>query len=147
MPPAERFEGLTRTIARVNAIEGALAQIAQAQAATSTSIVQLTSSVAALVQDAGIPNALPPSEPPAAPVRTYVAIAGAPIPAADAAAAAEDGRATEDAVAGSSATAPPPRHEQLALASADGSTHTGAPPSAETDMDNDSIPTRLTRRC
>ena len=107
-PPAERFEGLTHTIARVNATEGALAQIAQAQAATSTSIVQLTSSVAALVQHAGIPNALPPSEPPAAPVRTYAAIAGAPIPAADAAAAAEDGRAMEDAVAGSSAAAASP---------------------------------------
>jgi hypothetical protein len=66
-PPAVRFEGFIQTIARVSNIETALAAIAQAQAQTSTSIVQLTASVAALVQRAGILHALPPAPPPAAP--------------------------------------------------------------------------------
>ena len=35
-PPPARFEGLTHAIARVNAIEGILAQMAQTQATTST---------------------------------------------------------------------------------------------------------------
>ena len=127
-PPTTRFEGLiTHTIARVNALEGALAAIAQAQANTSASIVQLTTSVAALVQHAGIPNALPPSAPPAAPVRTYAAIAGTQVPAADAAAATEGGVAMEDAAAGAGAAAGSSRHEQLTPANADGTTHTGAP--------------------
>ena len=84
-PPAARFEGLTQMIARVNAIESAFTEMARAQAQTETSIVQLTSSVAALVQHAGILHALPPPPLPAAPARTYAAIAGAPVPAADAA--------------------------------------------------------------
>ena len=46
----------------------------------------------------------------------------------------------EDAAAGASAAAGSSWHEQLTPANADGSTHTGAPPCAETDMDDDSIP-------
>ena len=124
----------------MNAIEGALAAIAQVQANTSASIVQLATSAAALVQHAGIPNVLPPSEPPAAPVRTYAAIAGAPVPAADAAAVTEGGVAMEDAAADASAAAGSSWHEQLTPASADGSALTGAPTCAETDMDDGSIP-------
>ena len=109
-PPTARFEGLTRTIARANAMEGALAAIAQAQAQTSASIVQLASSVAALVQHAGISNALPPPPPPAAPARTYAAIAGVPVPAVGAVAAIGDGAVMEVAAAGAVATAGPSWH-------------------------------------
>ena len=38
-PPAARFEGLTQTIARVNAIESAFTEMARAQARTAGSIV------------------------------------------------------------------------------------------------------------
>ena len=95
-PPPERFEGHTHTeIACVNAIEGVLAQqMAQTQAATSTSVVQLTSSAEALVRHAGIHGTLQPSEPAAGPARTYAAIAGAPVPAAGAVAAADADRST-----------------------------------------------------
>ena len=105
--PTARSEGLNHTIARVNAMEGALAAIAQAQAQTSASIVQLTSSVAALVQHVGIPNAPPPSAPPAAPVRKYAAIASAPVPAVGAVVATGDGVAMEVAAAGAGAAAGP----------------------------------------
>ena len=52
-PPVARFEGLTQTTARVNAMKSAFTEMARAQAQTATSIAQLTSSVAALVQNAG----------------------------------------------------------------------------------------------
>ena len=47
----------------------------------------------------------------------------------------------EDAAAGASAAAGSSWHEQLTPANADGSTHTGAPSCAETDMDDSSMPT------
>ena len=96
--------------------------------------------VAALVQHAGIPNAPPSSESPTAPVRTFAAIAGAPVPATGAVAATEGSVAMEDAAAGASAAAGSSWHEQLTPANVDGSTHTVAPPSAETDMDDVSMP-------
>ena len=80
-PPA-RFEGLTQTIARVNNIESVLAAVAQSQAQTSSAIVQLTASVAALVQHAGIAIALPPAPPPTPPPQSYAAITAATAPVA-----------------------------------------------------------------
>ena len=139
-PPTARLEGLTHTIARVNAIEGILAQMAQTQATTTTSIVQLTSSVAALVRHAVIREALPLSDPAAGPIRTYAAIAGAPVPATGAVAAADGDRAMEEAAGDATAATAAPRHEQLTLANAGGSVQTGAPPSAESDMDDNSMP-------
>ena len=47
----------------------------------------------------------------------------------------------EDAAAGAGAAAGSSWHEQLTPANADGSTHTGAPSCAETDMDDSSMPT------
>ena len=120
--------------------------MARAQAQTATSIVQLTSSVAALVQRAGILFALPPPPSPAAPARTYAAITGAPAPAADAASASGGAVAMGVAAAGgavaSGAAAPagPSWHGQIAPAGADGSTHVGASPCAEIDMNDGSMP-------
>jgi len=68
-PQSARVEGLTHTIARVNVIEDVLVQIAQAQAPTSASAVQLRSSVAA--PWSRIQNTLPTPAPAPAPVRTY----------------------------------------------------------------------------
>ena len=118
LPPAARFEGLTQTIARVNAMESAFTEMARAQAQTATSIVQLTSCVAALVQHAGILHALPPAPPPAAPGRTYAAIAGAPAPADGAASASGSGAAMDVAAAGAvasgaTAAAGPSWHGQM----------------------------------
>ena len=103
--PAPRFEGLTQTIARVNSIESVLATIAQAQAQTSQSIVQLTASVAALVQHAGIAHALPPAPPPVPPSQAYAAIAAAPAPADVAVAAPASDAVMDDTPAGASASA------------------------------------------
>ena len=144
-PPAARFEGLTQTIARVNAIESAFTEMARTQARTADSTVQLTSSVAALVQHAGILHALPPAPPPASPSRTFAAIAGAPAPADDAALASESGAAMDVAAAGAVASvatpaAGPSWHGLMAPASADGSTHVGASPCAEVDMNDGSMP-------
>ena len=84
-PPATRFEGLAQMIARVDAIESAFTEVARVKARTADSVVQLTPSVAALVQHTGIIPALAPAPPPASPSRTFAAIAGAPAPAYDAA--------------------------------------------------------------
>ena len=100
-PPA-RFEGLTQTIARVNNIESVLAAVAQSQAQTSSAIVQLTASVAALVQHAGIAIALPPAPPPTPPPQSYAAIAAAPAPAV-APVTSETDAAMEATAAGASA--------------------------------------------
>jgi hypothetical protein len=135
-PPA-RFEGLTQTISRVNAIESALAQLAQSQAATSQSIVQLTANVTALVQHAGIANALPPPPPPPQPVRSYAAIAGAPANAT-APPPADADRAMPDAAVGAAATND--WHGQLTPADGDAHMPVGAPPSAENGVDDDSMP-------
>ena len=145
MPPAARFEGLTQTIARVNNIESALAAIAQAQAQTSTSIVQLTASVAALVQHDGIANALPPAPPPAPPPQIYAAIAAAPAPAGGAAVAPVSEAAMDGTSAGASAQAEAPAaapswHGSMTPMSTGGPSPTGAAPSAEMDLNNDSMP-------
>ena len=143
-PPAARFEGLTQTIARVNNIESVLAAIAQAQAQTSASIVHLTSSVAALVQHAGIANVLPPAQPPAPPPQTYATIAAAPAPAGEVvveavmevatagASGANTGFQTARTAADAIRTVAPPNTGVLA--------HTGAAPSAEMDLNDDSMP-------
>ena len=91
-------------------------------------------------QHAGISNALPPPPPPAAPARTYAAIAGAPAPAVEAVVATDDGVAMEVAAAGAVATAGPSWHGQMTPAGAGGSTHVGASPCAEIDMNDGSIP-------
>ena len=144
-PPAARFEGLTQTIARVNAIESAFTEIARAQARKVDSIVQLTSSVAALVQHAGILYALPPAPPPTSPPRPYAAIAGAPAPADDAAPASGSGAAMDVAAAGAVASvatpaASPSAHGLMTPASTNGSTHVGASPSVEVDLNDGSMP-------
>ena len=143
-PPAARFEGLTQTIARVNNIESALAAIAQAQAQTSASIVHLTSSVAALVQHAGIANALPPAQPPAPPPQTYATIAAAPAPAGEVVVEA----VMEEATAGASgantgfqtARTAADAVRTVAPPSTGVPAHTGAAPSAEMDLNDDSMP-------
>ena len=124
-PPASRFEGLTQTIARVNAIESAFTEMAGAQARAADSIVQLTPSAAALVQHTGILNALPPAPPPAPPSRTFAAIAGAPAPVDDAALASGSGAAMDVAAAGAVASvaapaAGPSWHGLMTPASTDG---------------------------
>ena len=129
----------------MNNIESVLAAIAQAQAQTSTSIAQLTASVAALVQHVGIANALPPAPPPAPPPRTYAAIAAAPAPAGGAAVAPTSGAVMDDTSSGSSAQAEalgagPSWHGLMTPASTGGPTHTGAAPSAEMDLNDDSMP-------
>ena len=143
-PPAARFEGLTQTTTRVNATESAFTEIARAQARTAGSILQLTSSAAALVQHAGLTNALPPT-PPAFLLRTFAAIAGAPAPAGAAAVASGSDAAVDVTAAGVAAPAEAPAagpswHGLMSSASTDGSTHVGASPSAEVDLYDDSMP-------
>ena len=144
-PPNARFEGPTQTIARVNNIEAALAAIAQAQAQTSTSVVQLTSSVAALVQHAGLTHALPPAPPLAPPPQTYAAIASAPAPTGGATVASESDAVMDETAAGAPAPAEAPAagpswHEAMTPASTGGPTHTGAAPSVEMDLNDGSMP-------
>ena len=141
-PPAARFEGLTQTIARVNNIEGVLAAVARSQAQSMEAIVQLTASVAALVQHAGIPNALPPAPPPTPPPRSYAAITAATAPAVALATletnvemepAAADAPAANTGFQPSSTTA-------SAVSSATAHGRAGASPSAEMDLNDDSPP-------
>ena len=144
-PPASRVEGLTQTIARVNAIESVFTEMARAQARTADSIVQLTPSAEALVQHAGILHALPPAPPPAPPSRTFAAIAGAPAPVDDAALASGSGAAMDVAAAGAVASvltlaAGPSWHGLMTPASTDGPAHVGTSPSAEMDLNDASIP-------
>ena len=129
----------------MNAIESAFTEMARAQARTADSTVQLTSSVAALVQHAGILHALPPAPPPASPPQTYAAINGAPAPADDAAPASGSGAAMDVAAAGAVASvatlaAGPSWHGLMTPACTDGSTHVGASPSAEVDLNDGSMP-------
>ena len=140
-PPA-RFEGLTQTIARVNNIEGVLAAVAQSQAQTSSAIVQLTASVAALVQHAGIAIALPPAPPPTPPPRSFAAITAATAPAVapttletnvDMEPAAADASAANTGFQPSSTTV-------SAVSNATAHGHTGASPSAEMDLNDGSMP-------
>ena len=146
MAPAPRFEGLTQTIARVNSIETVLATIAQAQAQTSQSIVHLTASVAALVQHAGIAHALPPTPPPAASPQTYAAIAAGPAPA-DAVTIASvtdddmsDTHAAAAAAQAESSAAATSWHGSMTPATTGTPPRTGAAPSAEMDLNDDSEP-------
>ena len=136
--PAARFGGLTNTITRVNAIEGALAEMARAQARTAESLVQLTTSVTALVQHAGIASTLP--APPPAPVpRTFAAIAAAPAPAT--AASAPPGFPELPTAGTSSAEGSAvPWHGAMTQAGGSGPMHTGAAPSAEMDLNDGSVP-------
>ena len=144
-PPAVRFEGLAQTIARVNAIESAFTEMARAQARTADSIVQLTSSAAALVQHAGIMHALPPAPPPASPPQAFAAIAGAPAPTGEVAVASASGAVMDVTAAGAVASveapaAGPSWHGLMTPASTDGSAHVGASPSAEMDLNDVSMP-------
>ena len=142
-PPAPRFEGLTQTIARVNNIESVLAAIAQPKAQTSTSIVQLTSSVMALVQHFGLTNALPPAPPPAPPPQTHAAIAAAPAPAGELTVATASDAVMDDTAAGASAEAAaagPSWYGLMTPASTGGLTHTGATPSTEMGLNDGSMP-------
>ena len=130
----------------MNAIESAFTEMARAQARTTGSILQLTSSVAALVQHAGLTNALPPT-PPAFSLRTFVAIAGAPAPAGAVAVASGSDAVVDVTAAGAGAAAPaeapaagPSWHGLMTPASTDGSTHVGASPSAEMDLNDASMP-------
>ena len=118
--------------------------MARAQARTAGSILQLTSSVAALVQHAGLTNALPPT-PPALPLQTFAAIAAAPAPAGGATVASESDAVMDVTAAGAPAPAEAPAagpswHEAMTPASTGGPTHTGAAPSAEMDLNDDSMP-------
>ena len=141
-PPAARFEGLTQTIARVNNIEGVLAAVARSQAQSMEAIVQLTASVAALVQHAGIPIALPPAPPPTPPPRSYAAITAATAPAVapttletnvEMEPAAADAPAANTGFQPSSTTV-------SAVSNATAHGRTGASPSAEMDLNDDSMP-------
>ena len=140
-PPA-RFEGLTQTIARVNNIESVLAAVAQSQAQTSSAIVQLTASVAALVQHAGIAITLPPAPPPTPPPQSFAAITAATPPAA-APVALETNADMEEPAAGASAANTgfqPSSTTASAVANASAQGHTGASPSAEMDLNDGSMP-------
>ena len=139
--PAARFEGLTNTITRVNAIESALAEMARAQARTSETLVQLTTSVTALVQHAGIANALPAPPPTPAP-RTFAAIAAAPAPAQSAPPPGFSAPPTTGPAAVQPRVAPGVQwHESMTPASDSTDMHTGATPCAEIDLNDDSDPT------
>ena len=157
-PPAARFEGLTQTIARVNNIEGVLATVAQSQAQTSAAIVQLTASMTAIVQHLGLAIAGPPAPPPIAPIQSYAAIAAAPAPVTAVAAPVAD--VDMEATAEAASAASPGSHTARTTADTAQSVaptravvpRTGAAPSAEMDMNDDSMPvpdvapmTRLTR--
>ena len=107
----------------MNAIESAFTEMARAQARTADSIVQLTSSAAALVQHAGIMHALPPAPPPASPPQTFAAIAGAPAPAGEAAVASASGAAMDVTAAGAVASVEAPAAGALVARPDDASEH------------------------
>ena len=67
-------------------------------------------------------------------------IAGAPVPAVDAASATGDGAAIDVSAAGAVTTAAPSWHGQMTPAGAGGSTHVGASPCAEIGMNDGSMP-------
>jgi hypothetical protein len=131
----------------VNTIEGVLTAVAQSQAQTSAAIVQLTASVAALVQHAGIAIALPPAPPPTPPPQAYAAIAAASAPVASVA-TSETETVMEATAAGASVantglqtartTAGAIRSVTPTSTSVPG--YTGAAPSAEMDLNDDSMP-------
>ena len=94
-------------------------------------------------------HALPPAPPPAPPPQTFAATAGAPAPAGAAAVVSGSDAVMDVTAAGASVasntgfqawrtTADAIQH--VALASTDGSTHVGASPSVEMDLNDGSMP-------
>ena len=126
----------------MNNIEGVLAAVARSQAQSMEAIVQLTASVAALVQHAGIPIALPPAPPPTPPPRSYAAITAATAPAV-APTTLETNAEMEPVAADASAADTGFQPSSTPVSAASNATahgRTGASPSAEMDLNDDSPP-------
>ena len=126
----------------MNNIEGVLASVARSQAQSMEAIVQLTASVAALVQHAGIPIARLDAPPPTPPPRSYAAITAATPPAV-APTTLETNAEMEPVAADASAANTgfqPSSTTVSAVTNASALGHAGAAPSAEMDLNDDSNP-------